>query len=143
MTASRGIGRGGARRGAGRRKGGRNRATLTLRAEITKQREVTGVDMRPSAFLTRIMLDESAPLAARIMCAGKVIPFVERKPEPTPPGEIPLMREWTNEQLESWEQRTRQDMIRDPGYYGREALEQMGLDWPLPALKSQPDPPAA
>ena len=86
------------------------------------------MDMRPSAYLTRIMLDESAPLAARIMCAGKVIPFVERKPEPTPPGEIPLMREWTNEQWESFERRTREDMVRDPGYYGREALEQMGLD---------------
>src|SRR5215469_11145306 len=90
---------GGARRGAGRRRGSHNRSTLALRGEITKQREVAGVDMRPSAFLTRVMLHESAPLAARIMCAGKVIPFLERKPEPTPPGEIPLMREWSDEQF--------------------------------------------
>ena len=110
-----------------------------LRAEITKQREVAGVDMGLSAFLTRVMVDESAPLAARIMCAGKVIPFVERKPDPTPPGEVPIMRYWTDEQLTSFERRTREDMIRDPGYYDRDALEQMGLEWPPPVH----DPTAA
>ena len=111
--------------------------------ELDRHRDPAAPDVLPSVFLKRVMNDESAPLAARIMCARGVIPFVERKPEPTPPGEIPLMRDWTTEQLESFERRTREDMIRDPGHYGREALEQMGLEWPVLALKSQPDPVAA
>ena len=87
---------GGARPGAGRKRGGHNRATLALREELDRHRDPAVEDMLPSAFLKRVMLDESAPLAARIMCARGVIPYLEQ-PELTPPGEIPLLRYWTKD----------------------------------------------
>jgi hypothetical protein len=48
-------------------------------------------DVLPSVFLKRVMNDKMAPLPARIMCAAKVIPFIERKPAPALPDEIPLV----------------------------------------------------
>jgi len=85
---------GGRRAGAGRKRGGHNRSTLGLLAEIEKRNEPL-----PSQFLRGIMNDNECPLAARIMAAKSVIAFIERKPAPAIPDEIPLMRYWSSEQF--------------------------------------------
>jgi hypothetical protein len=69
------------------------------------------------------------------MCAAKVIPFVEHKPASAIPDEIPLFRHWTDEQFEDFERRTREDMRRDPWYYGRAFFEAFGEPWPDPRPK--------
>lgn len=132
MTQSRGIGRGGRRAGSGRKRGGRNRSTVAMLAELDRYRDPEVEDLLPSVFLKRVMLDEAAPLPARIMCAARVIPFVERKPAPALPDEIPLFRYWTDEQYEDFERRLKEDAARDPHFYGRAFLEALGVPWPTP-----------
>ena len=132
MTKSRGIGRGGARRGAGRKPGSHNPHTRLMLAELDRHRDLAVEDVLPSVFLKRVMLDEAAPLPARIMCAARVIPFVERRPAAAEPGEIPLMRFWSDEMLDAYEKRLREDMLLAPGFYGPAFFKLMGMPWPRP-----------
>jgi hypothetical protein len=92
-------------------------------------------DLLPSAFLKRVMLDEAAPLPARIMCAAKVIPFVERRPTPNLPNAIPLFREWTDEQFDDFERRTREDMRQNPRFYAPGFFQMMNEPWPAQQTK--------
>jgi len=48
------------------------------------------------------------------------------------PGAIPLFRDWTDEQFDDFDQRTREDMREDPHYYGRSFFQMMGEPWPDP-----------
>jgi hypothetical protein len=48
-------------------------------AELDRYGDPEAEDVLPSVFTKRVMNDESAPLPARIMCAAKVISFVERR----------------------------------------------------------------
>lgn len=130
MTESRCIGRGGARPGAGRKPGTRDPHTRAMLVELDRYRDPTADDALPSVFLKRVMNDENAHLPARIMYAARVIPFVERRPAPAIPDEIPLMRHWTDEQCRDYQRRRKEDMLRAPRYYGREFFEFM--DKPLP-----------
>ena len=98
--------------------------------ELNRHRDPAVEDVLPSVFLKRVMLDESAPLPARIMCAARVIPFVERRPAAALSDEIPLMRYWTDEQLDDYERRLREDMVQAPSYCGRDFFELMGVPWP-------------
>jgi hypothetical protein len=91
---------GGPRRGSGRKAGWRKPETRAMLAELDRYRDLEAEDVLPSAFLKRVMLDESAPLPARIMCAAKIIPFVERRQPPPPPDQIPPMRLWSDAQLD-------------------------------------------
>jgi hypothetical protein len=129
-----GDGLGGRRKGAGRPRGSRYPNTRAMLAELDRvaaaHPEIE--DLLPSAFLKRVMLDEAAPLPARIMCAAKVIPFIERKPAPALLDEIPLFRHWTDEQYEDFERRLKEDAARDPHFYGRAFLEALGVPWPTP-----------
>ena len=68
------------------------------------------------------------------MRARGVIPHLERRPEAAAPGEIPLMRSWTDEQWQDFNRRLEADMRADPRYYGRAAVEQMGLEWQPPEV---------
>jgi hypothetical protein len=135
MTKSRGIGRGGARRGAGRKRGTRDPHTRVMLAELDRYRDPGVPNILPSRFLLRVMGDEAAPLPARIMCASKVIQFVERRPPPELPDQIPIMRLWTDEQFDDYTDRLKQDMLQFPGYYGPGFFRALGVPWPLP-----PDP---
>ena len=63
------------------------------------------------------MRDETAPLAARIVCAAKVMAFIEPRPPPPVVNEIPLMRHWSAEQFNSFLQRTTADMAEHPEFY--------------------------
>jgi hypothetical protein len=142
MTKSRGIGRGGARRGAGRKRGTRDPHTRVMLAELDRYRDPAVADLLPSVFLKRVMCDEAAPLPARIMCAAKVIPFIERKAPAEMPGEIPLMRLWTDAQFDDYRRRLVEDMLIAPGYYGAEFFRTMNVRWPLPpdSRGFKPDP---
>ena len=132
MTASRGIGRGGARRGAGRKPGSRSPHTRALVAELDRHRDPEVADVLPSVFMKRVMNDESAPIHVRLVAAARVIPFVERRPAAAEPGEIPLMRFWSDEMLDAYEKRLREDMLAAPAYYGPKLFKLMGMSWPRP-----------
>jgi hypothetical protein len=98
--------------------------------ELNRYRDPNVEDVLPSVFMKRVMNDETAPLPARIMCAAKVIPFIERKPAPALPDEIPLMRHWSEEQWRDYKRRLKEDMLKDPWHYGRECFERMDMPWP-------------
>jgi hypothetical protein len=129
MPAVKGKGCGGRRKGAGRPPGVRNTKTLAVVAEL--ERHMPDGAVLPSVFLTKIMNDETVPLPARIMCAAKVIPFIERRPVPAIPDEIPLMRHWSEEQWRDYDRRLKEDMLKDPWYYGQKYFELMDMPWPL------------
>jgi hypothetical protein len=99
-------------------------------AELDRYRDPTADDVLPSVFLKRVMNDENAPLPARIMCAARVIPFIERRPAPAIQDEIPLMRHWTDEQYRDYRRRLKEDMLQAPWYYGREFFGFMDMPWP-------------
>jgi hypothetical protein len=130
MPAVKGKGCGGRRPGAGRKPGSRNKNTVIMLAEIENRGE-----QLPSQFMRSIMNDPEAPLIARIMCARGSIAYIERRPAPALPNEIPVFREWTDEQFDDFERRTREDMRRDPHYYGRSFFEIMGEPWPDPQTR--------
>jgi hypothetical protein len=116
LTKSRGIGRGGPRPNSGRPRGKQSASTVARIAAINRAGG-TGDDMRPSQFLAEVMRDESAPLAARIVCAAKVMAFVEPRPPQPEINEIPLMRHWSSEQFDSFLRRTAADMAEHPEFY--------------------------
>jgi hypothetical protein len=110
MAGKKGMKGGGGRRpGSGRPPGARNKNTVVMLAEIEKHGE-----QLPSQFMRSIMNDPEAPLVARIMCARGSIAYIERKPTPTPPDQIPPMRLWSDKQLDAFEQATLEDMRANP-----------------------------
>src|SRR5262249_17488362 len=115
-----GSGLGGSRKGAGRPRGSRSPHTRALLVELARYRDPEVDYLLPSVFMKRVMNDQSAPIQLRLVAAAKVIPFVERKPAPFLPNGIPLFRDWTDEQFEDFDQRTREDMRKDPNYYGKQ-----------------------
>jgi hypothetical protein len=104
-------------------------------AELDRYRDSEVEDLLPSAFLKRVMNDEEVALPARIMCAAKILPFTERKPAPALPNAVPIFRDWTDQMFDDFDQRTREDMRRDPHFYGRSFFETMGEPWPDPQTK--------
>ena len=130
-----GEGLGGRRAGAGRPRGSRSPQTRAMLAELDRYRDPEGSDISPSLFLTRIMLDEAAPLGVRIVCAAKILPFTTRKPAPALPNEIPLYRDWSDEQYEDFERRLKEDAAHDPHYYGPAFLKALGVPWHDPQTK--------
>jgi hypothetical protein len=56
------------------------------------------------------------PIEFRAACAAKAAPYVHAKLAPL--NQIPLPRYWTKEQGDDWERRLKQDMEKDPVYYG-------------------------
>jgi hypothetical protein len=82
--------------------------------------------MRPSEFLLRVMNDEAVPLPVRILAASKAAPYVERRPDPSVSGPVPLPREWSDTQLNDFAARLEADRRDHPERYG-EPGEQMPL----------------
>jgi hypothetical protein len=101
-------------------------------AELDRHRDPEVADVLPSVFMKRVMNDESAPIHVRLVAAARVIPFVERRPAAAEPGEIPLMRFWSDEMLDAYEKRLREDMLLAPGFYGPAFFKLMGMPWPRP-----------
>ena len=49
--------------------------------------------------------------------------------------EIPLYRDWSDEQYEDFERRLKEDAAHDPHYYGPAFLKALGVPWHDPQTK--------
>jgi hypothetical protein len=95
MTASRGIGRGGARRGAGRKHGGRNSTTRQREATLKKAAEE---GLMPVEFLLAEMRDLTVPREERRLIARWVAPYVS--PRLATVAVVKSIREMTDAEIE-------------------------------------------